>query len=57
VIRSGASAIDDEIDVALLGDVPEDGFTHWRAADVTKAHDENFGCHDGSRSCHKLVGE
>lgn len=55
VIRSGASAIDGEIDVALFGDVPEDGFSHRRATDVTKAHNENFGCHD--ESCHKLVGE
>lgn len=53
VIRSGASAIDGEIDVALFGDVPEDGFSHRRATDVTKAHNENFGCHD--ESCHKLL--
>ena len=35
VIRGGTSAIDDEIDITPLGDVPEHGFSHRRTTDIT----------------------
>jgi len=35
VIRGGTSAIDDEIDITLLGDVPEHSFSHRRTTDIT----------------------
>lgn len=43
VIRSGASAINGEIDLALFGNVPEHSFAHRRAADITQADDKDFG--------------
>jgi len=49
VIRGGTSAIDDEIDITLLGDVPEHRFSHRRTTDVTQAYNESFGCHDEAR--------
>jgi hypothetical protein len=47
VIPSGASTIDSDVDIALLSDMPEDGFSHRGATDVAKAYSEHFRRHVG----------
>ena len=48
MIRRCTSTIDEDFDIAVLGDLAEDGFSHRRAAYVAQTYDENvsFRCHE-----------